>query len=150
MLLQPTRSTRTDPLLPGTNLFRSIVSESSAWAARPSEHGTVTGPRVAAHMGRSGPHMLLEGALEGGFGLVSGKFRHGPGRHVRTPKGVGRDRHPDVRQQIHGRAAEPLLDMADEGCSRYVAEPRQLRKRPGPRGLVEHRRSDEHTSELQS
>jgi hypothetical protein len=83
--------------------------------------------------------VALERALERGFGLISGRFRHRAGRERRSPQFVCSQRHPDVHQEVGRGATELLLELARKRCSRHIAKPRKLGKRPGPRRIVEKR-----------
>ena len=135
--------------------FRAMVSFSTAEFAGNMSRATATwrsrrrgAPALPRHPGRmapaasplrrSDPHVALERALECGFRLIPDSLRDGAGGR-RFFQFIRRERHPDVGQEIAGRAPELLLELARKRCPRHVAQARKVGQRPCARRFVEQR-----------
>src|SRR5215469_5768960 len=85
-------------------------------------------------------HVLFEGALEGGVGLIACGLRNDTDRGGRSSQLVSSESHADLHQEIGGRASHALLEVTHEGGSRHVAEAREFGESPWVSRILQHRR----------
>ena len=93
--------------------------------------------RLTASPGRRRCAVLApERAAEGGIGLVAHVLGDARQRRVAAAQQIGRQQHPPLRQVLHRRAADQLLEALGQHRPRGAGRARQLLQRPGVRGAA--------------
>src|SRR3546814_951430 len=133
MIRRPPRSTRTDTLLPYTTLFRSIL------VAHRRDFAKGAGKAGRDRAGQDDMPLLVP------FGMQQAAVEDQFGRATREIAAVRGDQgRTGARPASFGDAGSPPPDAETNAAVRPHAGD------PDIRSLRKHRRSEEHTSELQS